>query len=853
MSSLDAYLGQVPKELRESIDKSATTSTESAKLTRTFDVVQFGADPTGVADSTQAFLTALASAGDEWVDVPAGTYLVSLSITDQAVRLRGAGILIHQKAKSVLTVTRTLGSPVAITSFSTVTLGNTSSTPPSGQVVTRINVGSVAGFGIGSVAHVTSQDSYVWDASGAGQSTWKAELCKLAGVCIDYDGATGSFSEQDIITGANASARVLGVTANGSAGTLYLTDVVGTFVDNENLQVGGTTIAVVNLAAYLIVDGQLVDTYTTSPVIRSYPEVPFEIDGLGIVCSGDQNSIVGSANRLPAFILTGVYKPTIRNFKIKSAWTRALQLWAAWMGKIDVSIESLPNLPALTEQGYGYGVEMTGCSSGLDVRVNGGNCRHAFTTNVTWTSTYGGIDYRQHGRPKYGTVHDSIIEGSRSAGLDTHIGGWRMSFVDCRVISGAAGGTTTASYDGFQDRSFGTRYSNCASVGGVNGFLNSSFQQPNDLPCDTVYENCIASGYAANGLNILTSVANNVGRITLSNMITVGDGAAVNTPYTQSGFLFGNGLKVDMFGCKARRFNNTPITIGGFSETGIYGCVLDYQDNPGTSWSPMRVAANSAIVNVHSLNIRQNTGHSSPSSLLRVNANVTGVVFNVGRIGCLNATGLTLLTLDSGATATVNLQKDNALSDGALADFYSWPVPTGRWFVPLGLGSGGTVVAVGNRKYAQPIVLPRATTIVALGVTVTSAATSGGRVQLGIHKDDGTTNPGALVYDAGNVTVDSTGDRTITLAQPQTLQGRYWLVALFENVATKPTVKATNVGVMQDNIVRTIGHASLSAATANTNGAGGITATQTFGALSDPFGTPTIVDGSSHPVIGYST
>ncbi len=74
----------------------------------------------------------------------------------------------------------------------------------------------------------------------------------LAGsyVTLRYDGQTGNFAVGEKITGAlsGATAVVLLDNDEGTAGTLTLTNVVGTFLDNENLTGNVAAVAVVNTA-----------------------------------------------------------------------------------------------------------------------------------------------------------------------------------------------------------------------------------------------------------------------------------------------------------------------------------------------------------------------------------------------------------------------------------------------------------------------------------------------------------------------------------------------------------------------------------------------------------------------------
>jgi hypothetical protein len=66
------------------------TETVAAKLAQTVSVLDFGADPTGVADSTAAIQAAI-NAGNNAIFLPEGVYLISSITINNAVTLRGSG------------------------------------------------------------------------------------------------------------------------------------------------------------------------------------------------------------------------------------------------------------------------------------------------------------------------------------------------------------------------------------------------------------------------------------------------------------------------------------------------------------------------------------------------------------------------------------------------------------------------------------------------------------------------------------------------------------------------------------------------------------------------------------------
>lgn len=77
---------------------------------------------------------------------------------------------------------------------------------------------------------------------------------------------------------------------------------------------------------------------------------------------------------------------------------------------------------------------------------------------------------------------------------------------------------------------------------------------------------------------------------------------------------------------------------------------------------------------------------------------------------------------------------------------------------------------------AFPFLSHRGGTLDRIGCRVTTAAT-GGRARLGIYKNTSDTNlyPGALLIDAGEITTDTTGAKTLAISQALDANTLYWL------------------------------------------------------------------------------
>lgn len=145
-------------------------------------------------------------------------------------------------------------------------------------------------------------------------------------------------------------------------------------------------------------------------------------------------------------------------------------------------------------------------------------------------------------------------------------------------------------------------------------------------------------------------------------------------------------------------------------------------------------------------------------------------------IGCLGVEGTDTLEISSAAPVVSRYQSDlYHTTPGAIAAL-------------------GDVLLVANTLYAHPYFPAREVTFTRIGVNVQTAA-GGQVVRLGLYEEalDGSGvpkgQPGLLVFDAGTVSVGSTGWQEITISQ--TLKPRhYWLVLVS---AGAPTCKGLQI------------------------------------------------------------
>ena len=86
-----------------------------------------------------------------------------------------------------------------------------------------------------------------------------------------------------------------------------------------------------------------------------------------------------------------------------------------------------------------------------------------------------------------------------------------------------------------------------------------------------------------------------------------------------------------------------------------------------------------------------------------------------------------------------------------------------------------------DKLYAMPMVIARATTWDRIAVYIAAAAAAGKKARLGIYADGTNLHPGALVLDAGEVAVDATGTKAITIDESLS-KGLDWIVIISDGI-----------------------------------------------------------------------
>ena len=192
-------------------------------------------------------------------------------------------------------------------------------------------------------------------------------------------------------------------------------------------------------------------------------------------------------------------------------------------------------------------------------------------------------------------------------------------------------------------------------------------------------------------------------------------------------------------------------------------------------------------------------------------------------------TGHVLTVTGAGATAY------QAAAGGTAAVASTVPV-TGQWIRPNQNSiTTTTSTAAADTLYAIPLPILASTTVDRIALDVTTLAV--GSARLGIYSSLSSGHPGALVLDAGTVDTGTTGLKEIIISQALSA-GLHWTVVVYN---AGPIVRA----VATSASLLLLGGASFA----------GIDATHfrrtfTYGALPNPWGTPTTFSSSPPHLIG---
>lgn len=161
---------------------------------------------------------------------------------------------------------------------------------------------------------------------------------------------------------------------------------------------------------------------------------------------------------------------------------------------------------------------------------------------------------------------------------------------------------------------------------------------------------------------------------------------------------------------------------------------------------------------------------------------------------------------------------------------------SGNYVSGLGFARANTAAGVAqtaNTLYARPLILPVSGTFDRIS-TYVKTASSGHSIRLGIYEMSSGGIPSTLVLDAGTVSVATTGLKEITISQTLTANKGYFLAWVTDGTPSLASQLANSTSYFNY-----FGSSDMTA-----NASTSYTISHTFGALPDPYGTPTGMTGA---------
>lgn len=211
----------------------------------------------------------------------------------------------------------------------------------------------------------------------------------------------------------------------------------------------------------------------------------------------------------------------------------------------------------------------------------------------------------------------------------------------------------------------------------------------------------------------------------------------------------------------------------------------------------------------------------------------TGATGPAGADGATGPTGPTGATGATGSTGATGATGPAGPGAGVI------PVSGKYSVIPLGF-VGSTLTTGTGSEFCVPFTPTISGTIVALAIEVASAATTGGKVRLGVRSSAANGIPGAssLLQDSGQVDSTTTGSKVLTLTTPQAVTAGtpYWI-----------SVTGQTAGCGLRAIASTNGAVWETAAPTGTQRAAALLQTGVTGALPSGF---TATDSDSAPMVG---
>jgi hypothetical protein len=278
--------------------------------------------------------------------------------------------------------------------------------------------------------------------------------------------------------------------------------------------------------------GEEFGTLNASLRLFKIPDVRLEGARLRVIADGDvfQSAQTG---RLAAVEIRGGIGHRLVNCHAESWWERFIQFRSSVKHEIDgASWDALPDIPTSNEA-FGFGVqEVAACYGGLIAGIQGGRCRHGYTSGGVNVATYDGTTPWSYGMVGNSIIKLATVHGASVVAFDTHAGTYGVTLDSLTAQDPVNQPNSSTLPAGFQNRGYRTRMLNCSSRGGDSGFRDKSALTDWGALAPNIaeYGNCRASELDQDGF-LFEGVAGN------TNTTVVIDGLAVANGV--------NGIRID--------------------------------------------------------------------------------------------------------------------------------------------------------------------------------------------------------------------------------------------------------------------------------------------------------------------
>lgn len=208
--------------------------------------------------------------------------------------------------------------------------------------------------------------------------------------------------------------------------------------------------------------------------IRKVPDYRLEARNIRIKADGNVLA-TGIEGRVFAITLRGGIGHRLDNIHAESWWERFIRLEACIRSKvIGPSWDVLPDT-STDNEAFGYGIHETSTCFGTQITgMQGGRCRHAYTTGSPATTTYSADTPYRYGM-SIGSKITGFCYGASGAAFDSHDTCAYIEFNGCKSIAPSNQPQSILTVPaGFQDRGYRTRYVACTASGGLVAFRSDA-------------------------------------------------------------------------------------------------------------------------------------------------------------------------------------------------------------------------------------------------------------------------------------------------------------------------------------------------------------------------------------------